>query len=337
MSTKSGTTKCTLDELCFPVELIDNPANTNREYSKVVRGIVPLRVALTEDEQNEYRAEAESIEAMLAEINGDAHVPTEIVVPTTKIVETEMDLNYCSPVYELVPNSEIFPKVEEILKAHGIEFTAEYSHTNNTRFYGNFTIEDPRFSYKMAGTNDVIKFVWNFQQSYNGLTKYKGEAGFFRLICTNGLTVPVNEMEDYNLCIQGKHTNSILHSLEQFSNIISYVIENLGDVKTSIVKQYEKLGGSWIADPRERIEAVLKANKINILENSKFNTLNDIMGRISKEANDVALGYNGKVNDWLIYNGINAYIHDDSRNIAAPEKRRETDSKVLEHMLELVA
>jgi len=40
------------------------------------------------------------------------------------------------------------------------------------------------------------------------------------------------------------------------------------------------------------------------------------------------------VNDWLIYNGINQYINDDSRNIASPEKRRETDSKVLEYMLE---
>ena len=334
---KKGTTPCTLDELCFPVELIDNPANTNREYSKIVRGEVPVRVPMTEDEQETYLTEAKATEAMIAEINGDSHVPTKIEVPTVKIVKTEMDLNYCSPVYELVPNSQIFPEVERILNEHGIDFTAKYSHTNHTRFYGNFTIEDERFSYKMAGTNDVIKFVWNFQHSYNGLTKYKGEAGFFRLICSNGLTVPVNEMEQYNLCVQGKHTNSILHSLEQFSNILTYTIANLGDVKTSIVKQYEILGDSWIANPRERVEAVLKANKISILDNSKFNTLNDIMSKITKEAENPQLGYNGKVNDWLIYNGINQYIHDDSRNIAAPEKRRDTDTKVLQHMLELVA
>jgi hypothetical protein len=336
---KSGTTPCTLEELCFPVEIIDNPANTNREYSKIVRGKVIKHVPMTNEEIEQYLIEANEneilIEAQCA-INGTEYVKSKIIKPKTKKVEIDMDLNYCSPVYELVPNSEIFPKVEEILNAHGIKFSVNYSHTNNTRFYGNFIIEDPRFSYTMEGTNDVIKFVWNFQHSYNGLTKYKGEAGFFRLICSNGLTIPVQEMGNFNLCIQGKHTSSIIHSLEQFSNTLTYAIENLTEVKTSIVKRYENLGGSWIADPRERIEVVLNVAKINALDNSKFNTINDIMGRITKESTDVALGYHGKVNDWLIYNAINAYIHDDNRNIAAPEKRREVDSKVLEYMLESV-
>ncbi len=53
-----------------------------------------------------------------------------------------------------------------------------------------------------------------------------------------------------------------------------------------------------------------------------------------KEADKVGLGYNGKVTDWLVYNGINQYIYDDSRNIVVPEKRMETDSKVFEYMLE---
>jgi hypothetical protein len=79
---------------------------------------------------------------------------------------------------------------------------------------------------------------------------------------------------------------------------------------------------------------VLKASSIISVENSKFNTVNDIVNRISKEANDPTLGYNGKVNDWLIYNGVNQYINDNTLNIASPEKRRNTDSKALEFMLE---
>lgn len=289
MNTKKGNTICTLNDLCFPVELIDNPNKTNQEYSKIVTGI----------------------------IDGE-----------------DFDLNYCSPRYELVPNEMIFPKVEEILNQHGIEFTVEYSHTNNARFYGSYTIEDPRFAYKMAGTNDEIKFIWNFQHSYNGLTKYKGIAGFYRLVCSNGLTVPVEEMKEFNLVVQGKHTKSILNSLQQFSNILTSVTENLETVKTSIVKKYEDLGGSWVKKPEDRLKEVLNANKIAIIENAKFNTLNDIMNNVMSEANNVGLGYGGKVNNWLIYNGINQYIHDDTRNIASPEKRRETDSKVLEYMLE---
>jgi hypothetical protein len=286
---KVGQTICSLNDLCFPVELRDNERQTNREYSKVVTGI----------------------------IGG-----------------VETDLNYCSPVYQLVPNLDIFPKVEEILKEKKIKFTAQYSHTQNARFYGNFIIEDPRFAYIMQGTNDMIKFIWNFQHSYNGLTKYRGVAGFYRLICTNGLVVPVQEMVDYNLVIQGKHTSSILHSLQEFRGIMEKVTDNLGTVKTSIVQKYELLGGRAVTKVEDRVIEVLKASKIIPVENSKFNTVNDILNRIEKEANDKTLGYNGKVNDWLVYNGINQYVNDDSRNIAAPEKRRETDSKVLEYMLQ---
>jgi hypothetical protein len=46
------------------------------------------------------------------------------------------------------------------------------------------------------------------------------------------------------------------------------------------------------------------------------------------------LGYNGRVNDWLIYNGINQYLNDNNRNIAVPEKRMETDSEVFQYMLQ---
>jgi len=288
-ATKVGQTICTLDEMCFPVEMRDNERLTNREYSKVVTGV----------------------------IDGE-----------------EIDLNYCSPVYQLVPNSDIFPKVVEILEQKRIKYSAQFSHTQNARFYGNFIIEDPRFAYIMQGTNDMIKFMWNFQHSYNGLTKYRGMAGFYRLICTNGMVVPVEEMNEYNLVVQGKHTSSILHSLQDFSSIMENVTNNLGVVKNSIVAKYELLGGRWIANPKDRVLEVLKASKITPVENAKFNTVNDILARIQKEANDTGLGYNGRVNDWLVYNGINQYVNDDSRNIAAPEKRRETDSKVLEYMLE---
>ena len=286
---KTGQTPCTLNDLTFPVELRDNPRNTNREYSKVVTGVI----------DNE-----------------------------------EIDLNYCSPIYQLVPNTDIFPEVERILKSKRIAFSASYSHTHNARFYGNFIIEDPRFAYIMNGTNDMIKFIWNFQHSYNGLTKYKGIAGFYRLVCTNGLVVPVQEMSDFNLEVQGKHTSSILNSLKEFSGIMQNVTDNLGTVKTHIVQKYELLGGRVVTKVEDRVLEVLKASKITPVENSKFSTVNDILARIEREANDNSLGYNGKVNDWLVYNGINQYVNDDSRNIAAPEKRRETDSRVLEYMLE---
>lgn len=309
MKAKKGTTICSLNDLTFPVELRNNPRKTNREYSKVVVGMV----------NNE-----------------------------------EMDLNYCSPIYELVPNATIFPKVEEILNQQGIAFTAQYSHTKHCRFYGNYIIEDPRFGYKMKGTNDVIKFIWNFQHSYNGLTKYKGVCGFYRLVCTNGLSVPVEEMKEYNLVLEGKHTASIIHSLEQFSNMLIKVTSELNVVKKAIVEKYEILGGRMVTNVEDRVKEVLNVmnivNNVKVKDTAKMNNkelalygkliqthrekVDVVLNTIRKEAYDTKLGYKGKVNDWLIYNAINGYIHNDEINIAAPEKRRETDSKVLEYMLE---
>jgi len=326
-ATKTGQTICTLDDLTFPVEMRDNPRRTNREYSKVVTGTLLRDVPMEMDDIMALSQDEVILLHETLKLNPDYH--------PTKKVGCEVDLNYCSPVYQLVPNSDIFPRVERILKAKGIKFTAQYSHTQNTRFYGNFIIEDPRFAYIMDGTTDMIKFIWNFQHSYNGLTKYRGVAGFYRVICTNGLVVPIEEMNDYNLVIQGKHTASILHSLKEFSSIMENVTDNLGQVKTSIVQKYELLGGRWVSKVEDRVIEVLKANKITPVENSKFNTVNDILDRIEKESNAKSgLGYNGKVNDWLIYNGINQYLNDDDRNIASPEKRRETDSKVFEYMLQ---
>lgn len=321
---KKGTVVSTLEEICFPVELIDNPNNTNSEYSKVVQGVITKGVPFFSDDEMEMMKESLSDEDLAEMIANN---------PMNKVEEVKMDLNYCSPRYELVPNSTIFPEVEKILNEQGIEFSVEYSHTDHTRFYAKFVIEDERFAHKMEGTNDVIKFIWNFQHSYNGLTKYKGEMGFFRLVCTNGLVVPVAEMKDYNLVIQGKHTSSILHSLEQFKFILENITKNLDNVKSAITGKYENLRKNKVTNVDERITEVMEAAKLSIVENSKFNTLVDIKHRIESESNLAGLGYDGKVNDWLIYNAINAYIHDDSRNIAAPEKRRDNDSKVLEYML----
>ena len=322
---KRGAQICTLEDLTFPVELIDNPNRTNREYSKIVTGVIPETVPFFSEDEMAIMQESLSDDEIRIMIEEN---------PATKTQHSEIDLNYCSPRYELVPNEMIFPKVEEIFRQHKIKFSVQYSHTDHARFYGNYTIEDDRFGYKMKGTNDVIKFIWNFQHSYNGLTKYKGVAGFYRLVCSNGLVVPIKEMKEYNLVLEGKHTASILRSLEEFSQILVNVTNNLGEVKTAITDQYEKLGGVWVKKPEDRIKEVLTASKIAIVENSKFNTLNDITKKVMDEANKTGLGYNGRVNDWLIYNGINQYIHDDSRNIASPEKRRDTDSKVMEYMLE---
>lgn len=285
---KEGAKIVTLNDLLFPVELIDNPNRTNSEYSKIVVGTL-----------------------------NDGGDP-------------QICLNYCSPRYELVPNADIFPKIEETLNNAGIEYISNYSHIDHARFYVNYRITDKRYGYKMKGSNgDTIEPVLRVQHSYNGLTKYKIHFGYFRLICSNGLTIPVQEMKEFNLSIIGKHTTSIIQSIDKLKAMLEYFQLNALQVTLAITAKYEELGGRMVNNVEDRIKEVLAATGIAAIENKNFNTLNYIVERIDSEK----YLYNGNVNDFLIYNGINHYINNESLNIAAPEKRMENDSLVLEFML----
>lgn len=243
-------------------------------------------------------------------------------------------LNYCSPIYGVYPNAEIFPKIEAILDAHNIRYEKYYSHIDNVRFYVEYRITDARYAYTMKGTNDTIQPTIRVHHSYNGKTKYRIVFGYFRVICTNGLTIAVEEMKRFNLCIVGKHTLAIKESFKKFDTMLNFFVAEAPLIISAITGKYEILGGRMVTKPEDRVKEVLNATKIRLVDNTKFNTLNYIMGKIKGEADDKKNGYNGKINDWLIYNGINQYINENSRNISAPEVRMETDTKVLEYMLE---
>lgn len=286
---KIGTQALSLNELLFPVKIMDNPRRTNSEYSKVVVGTLN---------------------------------------------DGEIDLNYCSQRYELVPNSEIFPEIERVLNDNGVQYSVQYSHLNFARFYVDYRITDNRYAYNMKNSNgnDTIEPMLRVQHSYNGLTKYKITFGYFRLVCTNGLVIPIQEMNKFNLSIIGKHTDAIKHSFQKLDVMLKVFVNDAKQITEAITSKFELLGGHMVVNVEDRITEVMNASGIIAVENKGFNSIEDIKTRVFSEA----YLYNGKINDWLIYNGINQYLNDDSRNIAAPEKRQETDLKVLEFMLETV-
>jgi len=238
------------------------------------------------------------------------------------------NLNYCSDRYELIKNEDIFPNIEEVLTSNNIKFEVTYSHINNVRFYADYKITDSRFKYVMENTNDGIEPLLRVQHSYNGLTQYRITFGYFRFICSNGLVVPVREMNEYNLAIVGKHTSSIRKSFNELNTMLNRFVDNKEIIKI-ITGNYELLGGVWIENPQERIETILKATKISVAEKK----IDDILNRVRAEANNPNLGYDGHINDWLIYNGINGHLNDNKLNIASPEKRQTDDQKVFEFML----
>ncbi|GAH14154.1 unnamed protein product, partial [marine sediment metagenome] len=100
-----------------------------------------------------------------------------------------MDLNYCSDRYELVPNEVIFPRIEEELNARGMAFSVAYHAIDNVRFYAKYILEDKNLA--IGSGSDQVKPMISVNHSYNGLTKYSITFGYFRMVCSNGLVIPL--------------------------------------------------------------------------------------------------------------------------------------------------
>lgn len=284
----------TLNDLLFPVQMIDNPATTNSEYSKIV----------------------------VADIDG-----------------LETHLNYCSPRFNLLQNVDVFPVIEQMLINAGCEFVKDYKMNDDmTSFHAQYIIK----TYKGEDVGIVVGGVTIDEDgneisdkiyptaivdnSYNGMQQGALTFGFFRMICSNGLVIPLEGKEETNFMIKGKHTKKLSFSFDLLLSKIELFFMSQDVMK----KKFEVLVNRPTPTFEERVEEVLSATGV-AASKEQFRT---IATTIRKEATDL----NTEVNDFLIYNGINAHIFkgEDSngnKSKALPEVKRKLDKKVFNYMV----
>ena len=233
-------------------------------------------------------------------------------------------VNSCSDRYELVPVSDFAPHIRQIIMNKGLEFTENYRMINNAVFYGEIIIEDDRFYVGKPEDHLNMRLTW--WHSINGLEKYALNLGTWeRYLCTNGLWMTRYDTEKYGLSIGGKHTIKIRQSLMALENKLDFVLNN--DVMLKALETYQPLYDNWVAKWEDRLEEVMKVASIGTTKNN----VDIISSRIRFEQSE--LNYGNKVNDWLIYNGINRFLFDDANNVAFESARVRTDRKVLETLL----
>lgn len=284
-------------DLCFPVHMINNPELTNKKHSKLVVGLIP-----------------------------DPNNPEK---------NRRKVLNYCSPTYGLVPNSAIFPQIEKIFSDNEVSYEATYYHVDDVEFYIEYRVTDERYTWTVPNTNDKIQMIIRVQHSYDSSKVFKVFMGWFRFICDNGLVSPVKEMEDFNLVIVVKHATKIHKSFEVFNQMLVKIKNDAEEIIAAVGNKFNVLAKTTISDESfdDMLKETLSAAGIKPISNSKYCTYADIKARTYDEANHPTLGYNGTVNEWLVYNAINQYINDDTLNVTNPETRLANDSKVLEYLL----
>lgn len=237
-------------------------------------------------------------------------------------------LNTCSDTYELLPNSSLFPVVEKILTDAKIKYTVSYKMLDFSRFDAEFDIQTGGVS--VGNSTDLIYPKLIITHSYNGLLKYKMTFGYFRMICSNGLVVPVEGMEESNFTIVGKHTAKILKSLDGLLEKIQYFTKN----NEKFTEKFIEVADRWVEKWEDRVLAVVESTSVGI-RGAKWNEkTQQYEGQIFDKIREEAAALNkGKVNDWLIYNGINFHIFNavtskGKEYDTAPNLRRDADKKV---------
>lgn len=98
-------------------------------------------------------------------------------------------LNFCSEKYQLVPNENVFPGIEKALKDRKLQFEKKITITDRTQFFVDYIIHDN--TARKVGDVFPKLSVWN---SYDGIMKFRKEFGFWRTVCSNGLSKPIGDI-----------------------------------------------------------------------------------------------------------------------------------------------
>lgn len=232
-------------------------------------------------------------------------------------------LNTCSDRYKLRPNEEIFLPVELKLHAAGIEFEVEYQMYESSTFHATYKLKNV---FVTLPNGDKVYLKFEITHSYNGLVQYTMILGYFRMVCANGLVIPLEGHEATNMFIKGKHTDKFLENADLLLNSLTNFIDRKDDFADRYRLMAERPAIIW----KDRLIQVMEATKIHV--GKKDINLNAIENVMQMELNDrIGNGKKVEANDWLIYNAINeGYIYNDNVNAIKPHLRIEKDAKVIQ-------
>jgi len=242
-------------------------------------------------------------------------------------------LSFCSDNYNLRPNSTLFQPLEEQMKAEKIPFDRKVVIRDGTRFYVDYIIGD---RVKGPTVNDILpKFsVWN---SYDGTLRTVLTFGFYRVVCSNGLTVPHGKTVDFykkhykaskvadGIDISEMDSVNIMKPFREFLNSTKNylgIFENLNNVEADVKKILdicEKLKFSKAiaetAVQRFNVETSTERNLTYVNENGEL---------VTHEGSPASL--------YTAYNAINYAIYNNNPK-EYPEVKLKRDDMVLAEIL----
>jgi hypothetical protein len=258
----------------------------------------------------------------LSELGFGSISSTEYAI-VAEIAGNQSILNTCSDRYEFIHCEQIFQVIENMLHANGIDFEVEYVMHDYSVFKATYKLSNV---FVTLPNGDKVYLKFEVTHSYNGLAQYVIVLGFFRMVCSNGLVIPLEGHESDSIYIKGKHTEKILESLNSLMDTLSRFIDN----RENYADRYRLMAERPVIKWRDRIVQVMKATGINA--GKKDINLEAINRKMMLELNDrLGTGKKVEANDWLIYNAINeGYIYNNEVNSIKPHLRIEKDAKLVQ-------
>jgi hypothetical protein len=236
-------------------------------------------------------------------------------------------LNFCSKRYSLVKNKTVLQPIEQYFKEKKIDFIRNVRVINNSKFYVDYIVKQRKDAGDVKGIFPKIS-IWN---SYDGGTIMRHEMGFYRLVCSNGLTRPEGDIINKSF----KHSSSDTYNTqERIINIIrdaKYFIDN----SSHDVDKFEEL--SKKKTTRRHISSVGKKVGLSkkIVESAEDRYDLEVVSGLEymNEHGEVVKHSGCNKNLFTLYNALNYGIYNTNTK-ELPEKKIEKDKKLLTHLLQ---
>lgn len=221
-------------------------------------------------------------------------------------------VNTCSDTYALKTIEEILLPIEEVLDKE-FDYSAVYRHHDHARFYVDYIIHK---ALSVGDETDIILPKIRVQHSYSGDVRYEVLTGFYRQICSNGLSVLIDGSKQ---SWKSKHTTNKLDLKHSMNHLLNFV-ESASDYKQC----FEVISEKVVLDVEERLGQVIAYTGF------PKGLLEQVSDRIAQETN---LGL--MPSDWLVYNGFNYVLnHNHTSFNILEQNRNKLDHEILGFLLQ---
>lgn len=225
-------------------------------------------------------------------------------------------VNVTSDIFKLIPITEIVGPIEELL-GKNFDYFARYRHSDYCRFFIDYVIASPQEV--KDGDGDIILPKIRLQYGYAGDVRYDFWFGFYRQICTNGMTV----LKSVDAHLKSKSTRKRLPevALHESLDVLVRFVENAEEFK----KQYILLGDRAVENLEDRIKEVAAATKF---------PKGLVTAAVERAELEVKM-YGYDPSDWTVYNGLNYILNHEWEALKMQEWNRQLlDVNILTHLLE---